>query len=38
MQEQAAEAGADGVYVIEARQLNISEHIGTARAIRCLSG
>jgi hypothetical protein len=38
MQEQAAEVGADGVYVIEARQLNISEHIGSARAIRCLSG
>ena len=36
MQEQAAEVGADGVYTIEARRLNISEYIGTARAIRCL--
>jgi hypothetical protein len=38
MQEQAAEVGADGVYVIEVRRLNMSEHIGTARAIRCLHG
>ena len=38
MLEQAAEVGANGVYIIEARRLNISEHVGTARAIRCLHG
>ena len=37
MQEQAAEVGADGVYVIEAQRLDILEYIGTARAIRCLN-
>jgi len=36
MQEQAAEVGADGVYVLEARRLDILEYIGTAKAIRCL--
>ena len=36
MQDQAAEIGADGVYVTEARQLDIFEYVGTARAIRCL--
>ncbi len=36
MQNQAAELGANGVYVIETRRLDILEYIGTARAIRCL--
>jgi hypothetical protein len=37
MREQAAEIGADGVFVIEARRLDILEYVGTARAIRCLN-
>jgi len=37
MQVQAAEVGANGVYVIETRRLELFEYIGTARAIRCLS-
>ena len=37
MRQQAAEVGADGVYVQHIRRLEILEHIGTAHAIRCLS-
>jgi len=36
MQNQAADVGANGVYVIETHRLDIFEYIGTARAIRCL--
>ena len=38
MQREAAKVGATGVYVQEARQLDILEFIGTATAIRCSSG
>lgn len=36
MRQQAADIGAEGVYVLETRRLDIFEYIGTAKAIRCL--
>ena len=37
MRGEAAEIGATGLYVLETRQLENREFIGTAKAIRCLS-
>lgn len=37
MRQQAADIGAEGVYVLETRRLDVSEYIGTAKAIRCLT-
>jgi hypothetical protein len=36
MRKQAAELGANGVYVLYTQQSNIKEYFGTAKAIRCL--
>ncbi|MDH3762718.1 MAG: hypothetical protein OEU50_17200 [Gammaproteobacteria bacterium] len=36
MRREAAELGADGLYVQQTQQLNTREFLGTARAIRCL--
>lgn len=36
MQKQAAEVGADGLYVLHTQQLDVKEYLGTAKAIRCL--
>lgn len=36
MRQQAADIGAESVYVLETRRLDIFEYIGTAKAIRCL--
>ena len=35
MQSQAAEVGANGVYVLHTHQLDIKEYVGSAKAIRC---
>ena len=37
MRHEAALLGADGLYVLETRQLGTREYLGTAKAIRCLS-
>ncbi len=37
MRQQAAEVGADGLYVLHTQQMAIKEYQGTAKAIRCLS-
>ena len=36
MRREAAEVGASGLYVLETRQLENREYLGTAKAIRCL--
>jgi hypothetical protein len=36
MRQQAAEVGASGLYVLQTRQLDNKEFLGTAKAIRCL--
>lgn len=36
MRREAAELGADGLYVLETRKLDTREFLGTAKAIRCL--
>ena len=36
MRQQAAEIGADGLYVLHTRRMDISEYLGNAKAIRCL--
>jgi len=36
MRRQAAELGASGLFVLQTRQLEIREFLGTAKAIRCL--
>ena len=36
MRQQAAEIGADGLYVVHTQRLDILEYVGTAKAIRCL--
>ena len=37
MRQQAAEVGADGLYVLHTQRMAIKEYLGTAKAIRCLS-
>ncbi len=37
MRSEAAELGANGLYVLETRQLENREYLATAKAIRCLS-
>ena len=37
MYREAAQLGASGLYVLETRQLENREYLGTAKAIRCLS-
>ena len=37
MRREAAPLGASGLYVLETRQLENREYLGTAKAIRCLS-
>ncbi len=36
MRQDAAEVGADGLYVLHTQQLHNKEFLGTAKAIRCL--
>jgi len=36
MRSEAARLGASGIYVLETRQLETREFLGTAKAIRCL--
>lgn len=36
MRQEAAEAGASGLYVLQTQQLETKEYLGTAKAIRCL--
>jgi len=36
MRQQAAEIGADGLYVVYTQRKEISEYLGNAKAIRCL--
>ena len=36
MRREAARLGASGIYVLETRQLDTREFLGTAKAIRCL--
>lgn len=36
MRREAAEVGANGLYVLHTQQLEVKEYLGTAKAIRCL--
>ncbi len=36
MRQQAAEIGADGLYVLHTQRMEIHEYLGNAKAIRCL--
>ncbi len=36
MRQQAAEIGADGLYVVHTQRMDLLEYVGTAKAIRCL--
>lgn len=37
MRREAAEVGANGLYLLHTQQLGIKEYLGTAKAIHCLS-